>query len=93
MAVRSSLAGMEVPIIGSDSIKWFNVSVPSTSPPSTDSFAPPTVENHLAATLEILLPISSALISLNGEAAMVKIRILTASVCNLGVDLQHFIHH
>ncbi|KAI3704406.1 hypothetical protein L1987_74626 [Smallanthus sonchifolius] len=42
MAARSSLAGMEVSIIGGDSIKWFNVSDPSTYPPSTDPFAPPT---------------------------------------------------
>ncbi|XP_024959556.1 nuclear pore complex protein NUP160 isoform X1 [Cynara cardunculus var. scolymus] len=48
MAARSSLAGIEVPIIGSDSIKWFHVSVPSTStststPPSPpEPFAPPT---------------------------------------------------
>ncbi|KAD4179671.1 hypothetical protein E3N88_28262 [Mikania micrantha] len=43
MAARPSLAGMEVPIIGSDSVRWFNVSVPSTTtPPSPDPFAPPT---------------------------------------------------
>ncbi|KAH7841494.1 hypothetical protein Vadar_030606 [Vaccinium darrowii] len=29
------LEGMEVPIIGSDSVKWLGVSVPSSSPPST----------------------------------------------------------
>ncbi|KAK9076950.1 hypothetical protein SSX86_005285 [Deinandra increscens subsp. villosa] len=45
MAARSSLVGMEVPIIGSDSVKWFNVSVPSTTPPSPDLFAPPTTED------------------------------------------------
>ncbi|KAL4564311.1 hypothetical protein LXL04_028371 [Taraxacum kok-saghyz] len=44
MAARSSLAGMEVPIIGSDSTKWFNVAVPSTctSMPPPEPFAPPT---------------------------------------------------
>ncbi|KAI3709094.1 hypothetical protein L2E82_38852 [Cichorium intybus] len=47
MAARSSLAGTEVPIIGSDSVRWFNVAVPSTStstppPPSPEPFAPPT---------------------------------------------------
>lgn len=39
MGSRSCLAGMEVPIIGSDSIEWFQVSVPSSlSPPSTSEF-------------------------------------------------------
>ncbi|KAL7592828.1 hypothetical protein Lser_V15G33426 [Lactuca serriola] len=49
MAARSSFAGMEVPIIGSDSIKWFNIAVPSIStsmppPPSPEPFAPLTVD-------------------------------------------------
>ncbi|XP_052192841.1 nuclear pore complex protein NUP160 isoform X2 [Diospyros lotus] len=33
MGSRSLLVGMEVPILGSDSVKWFEVSVPSPSPP------------------------------------------------------------
>nr|GEV32577.1 hypothetical protein [Tanacetum cinerariifolium] len=39
MEALSSLAGMEVPIMWSDSIKWFNVSVSS---PSLELYAPPT---------------------------------------------------
>lgn len=38
MTSRSSLTGIEVPIIGSDSIKWYNLSLPSTTtapPPSS----------------------------------------------------------
>ncbi|KAI7746965.1 hypothetical protein M8C21_006309 [Ambrosia artemisiifolia] len=33
MATRASFAGIEVPVIGIDSVKWFNVSVTSTSTP------------------------------------------------------------
>ncbi|KAL3538416.1 hypothetical protein ACH5RR_001782 [Cinchona calisaya] len=39
MGGRSHLAGMEVPIIGSDSIKWFQASVPSSSVSSASSSA------------------------------------------------------
>ncbi|KAM7478594.1 hypothetical protein LguiA_026807 [Lonicera macranthoides] len=43
MASRSSMAGIEVPIIGSDSVKWLHVSVPSTSASALrQPFAPPT---------------------------------------------------
>ncbi|XP_027108120.2 nuclear pore complex protein NUP160 [Coffea arabica] len=41
MVGRSCLAGMEVPIIGSDSIKWFQVSVPSNSSSSASSTSAP----------------------------------------------------
>lgn len=41
MTNRSVLAGMEVPIIGSDSIKWLQLTVTSTTP-SQPPFAPPT---------------------------------------------------
>jgi nuclear pore complex protein Nup160 len=52
MAARSSLAGIEVPIIGSDSVKWINISLSSsTSTPHRQNFAPPT---HDAASCSIL---------------------------------------
>ncbi|XP_017229286.1 nuclear pore complex protein NUP160 isoform X2 [Daucus carota subsp. sativus] len=41
MSNRSVLAGMEVPIIGSDSVKWIQLTVTSTTP-SQPPFAPPT---------------------------------------------------
>ncbi|KAL8109546.1 nuclear pore complex protein NUP160 isoform X2 [Apium graveolens] len=41
MTNRSVLAGMEVPIIGSDSIQWLQLTVTSTTP-SQPPFAPPT---------------------------------------------------
>ncbi|KAK1370532.1 nuclear pore complex protein NUP160 [Heracleum sosnowskyi] len=41
MTHRSVLAGMEVPIIGSDSINWLQLTVTSTTP-SQPPFAPPT---------------------------------------------------
>lgn len=40
MGIGSTLAGMEVPIIGSDSVKWVEVSVPSSSS-SAVSASPP----------------------------------------------------
>lgn len=39
MGIGSTLAGMEVPIIGSDSVKWFEVSVPSFSSSSSSAVA------------------------------------------------------
>lgn len=41
MTNRSVLAGVEVPIIGSDSIQWLQLTVTSTTP-SQPPFAPPT---------------------------------------------------
>ncbi|KAK3000661.1 hypothetical protein RJ639_020670, partial [Escallonia herrerae] len=44
MRARSSLAGIEVPVIGSDTVKWHQVAVPSTSAalPPPQPFAPST---------------------------------------------------
>ncbi|KAM0016260.1 putative transcription factor WD40-like family [Helianthus debilis subsp. tardiflorus] len=44
MAAGSSFAGLEVPIIGSDSVRWLTVSIPcsSSTSTSTSAFAPPT---------------------------------------------------
>lgn len=39
MGIGSTLAGMEVPIIGSDSVKWVEVSVPSSSSSSSSAVA------------------------------------------------------
>jgi hypothetical protein len=41
MGIGSTLAGMEVPIIGSDSVKWVEVSVPSSSSSSAVAASPP----------------------------------------------------
>ncbi|KAE8022771.1 hypothetical protein FH972_008545 [Carpinus fangiana] len=41
MGIGSTLVGMEVPIIGSDSVKWVEVSVPSPSSSSAVAASPP----------------------------------------------------
>ncbi|MCD9560935.1 hypothetical protein HAX54_019798 [Datura stramonium] len=48
MGSRSCLAGMEVPIIGSDSVKFVQLSVPSSTSTSVSSPTPPAAVTHLS---------------------------------------------
>lgn len=54
MGSRSTLAGMEVPVIGSDSVKWVEVSVPSSSASTAASlpFAPLTGDYASSTVIE-----------------------------------------